>query len=223
MVGIKNRISPVGPRHFAGLAGIAIFVLTAWLLAPVTIDSDGLAGNSAMARGGGNGGGGNGNGGGNGGGHGKGHGKGGGGGQILLLGNPDTGGGNANGHSHAPVHSHDTLSVNDNGETASQLGSLNAAHASPKAFENANGNSVIGALKNYMDALVDYIAGGSPQPAADALADAANKDALIDQNLIDEVNSMLDGKTGDFSHESIGGDPVHDTEDDIADLINPSS
>ena len=214
MIGIENRKAPLRSRYIAGLAGVAIFALAAGLFTPVAIDSGGFAANSAMARGGGNGGNGN--------GHGKGHGKGGDGGRILL-GTAETGGGNANGHSHARTHSHDTLSANDKGETASQLGSLNAAHASPKAFENANGNSVIGALKSYMDALVDYIAGGSPQPAADALADAANKDALIDQNLIDEVNSMLDGKTGDFSHESTGGDPVHDTEDDIADLINPSS
>ncbi len=214
MIGIENRKAPLRPRYIAGLAGVAIFALAAGLLTPVAIDSGGFAANSAMARGGGNGGG---NGGGRGGGHGNGHGKGGG--QTLLLGSAGTGGGGATGHSHAPVHSHGNLSANDNGETAAQLGSLNAAHASPKAFENANGNSVIDALKNYMDALVDYIAGGSPQPAADALADAANKDALIDQNLIDEVNSMLDGKTGDFSHDS----PVHDTEDDIADLINPSS
>ncbi len=140
MVGIKNRKAPVRPRHFAGLAGIAIFVLT--VLAPVTFDGDGLTANSAMARGGGNGGGN-----GNGGGHGKGHGKGGDGGRILL-GTAENGGGNANGHSHARTHSHDTLLANDNGETASQLGSLTAAHASPKAFENANGNSVIGALRN---------------------------------------------------------------------------
>jgi hypothetical protein len=220
MIGIENRKAPLRPRSIAGLAGVAIFALAAGLLAPVAIDSDGFAANSAMARGGGNGGGGNGggNGGGRGGGHGNGHGKGGGG-QVLLLGTAGAGGGGATGHSHAPVHSHGNLSADDNGETASRLGSLNAAHASPKAFENANGNSVIGALKNYMDALVDYIAGGSPRPAADALADAANKDELIDKNLIDEVNSLLDGKTGDFSHDS----PLHNTEDDIADLINPSS
>lgn len=221
MIGIEKRKATLRPRYIAGLAGLAIFALAAGLLAPVAIDSDGFAANSAMARGAGNGGGGNGGGnaGGRGGGRGSGHGKGGGGGQMLILGTAGAGGGGATGHSHAPVHSHDNLPANDKGETAAQLGSLNAAHASPKAFENANGNSVIGALKNYMDALVDYIAGGSPRPAADALADAANKDQLIDENLIDEVNSLLDGKTGDFSHDS----PVHNTEDDIADLINPPS
>jgi len=53
--------------------------------------------------------------------------------------------------------------------------------------------------------------------AADFLADAANKDGLIDADIIDAVNEKLDGKSEDFTHSDV----VHNSEQDIADIINP--
>jgi hypothetical protein len=53
--------------------------------------------------------------------------------------------------------------------------------------------------------------------AAGDLAGAANKDGLIDAEMVDAVNSLLDGKSDDFTHSDV----VHDSEQGIADTINP--
>lgn len=54
--------------------------------------------------------------------------------------------------------------------------------------------------------------------AAGHLEDAANKDGLIDETVVDGVNSLLDGKSEDFSHNDI----VHQSEGQIVEIINPS-
>lgn len=211
-------------HHLAGLAGVGLFVMSVGLSLPVSIEGDSLASNPAMARGGENGGG-NGNGGG------RGNGRGGGrdGGKHLQAAAQDNGSsrkGNATGHRHASSHSHQiqiATANNEFGQLTSRLGSLNAAHAAPQAFENASGNSVIGALRDYMASLVDFVFGGDPQDAqdaADALERAANKDELIAATVIDRVNELLDGKRAGFSHEAESGDPIHESEDDIYLLIN---
>ena len=85
---------------------------------------------------------------------------------------------------------------------------------------------MIGALRDYMDSLVAFVFGGDAQDAldaADALQRAANKDALIDPGVIDAVNELLDGKSEDFSHDNVAGDPVHESEDDIFNLIDVAS
>jgi len=64
-----------------------------------------------------------------------------------------------------------------------------------------------------LTAEVDAAAGD----AAGDLEDAANKDGLIDATVVDGVNSLLDGKSEDFTHSDV----VHDSEQDIADIINP--
>lgn len=46
--------------------------------------------------------------------------------------------------------------ANANGKLTAAMGSLNAAHAAPKAFENANPRSRVGALAAYMDAMAAY-------------------------------------------------------------------
>lgn len=180
---------------------------------------------------------------------------------------------------------------NGNGNLASTMGSLNAAHASANGLAHANSNSRVGMLAAYMDAMVVYeteyglvdwdayndlmdqiadidgqIAGlqadiealddtsptyeadkaalegqiatlegdkgllqadadvltasldGAAGDAADNLEGAANKDGLIDPTVVDAVNSLLDGKSEDFTHSTV----VHDSEQDIADIINPS-
>ena len=53
--------------------------------------------------------------------------------------------------------------------------------------------------------------------AAGNLGGAANKDGLIDADVVDAVNSLLDGKSADFTHSGV----VHDSEQSIADVINP--
>ena len=209
-------------RHLAGLAGVAMFVMSVGLSLPVSIGGDSLANNPAMARGGGNGEG-------NGGGRGNGRGGGDGGKHLRAVAQDDGSSrrGNATGHGHASSHNHQIqiATANEFGQMISRLGSLNAAHAAPQAFENADGNSVIGALRDYMDALVDYIFGGDAadaQGAADALVRAANKDAQIDTTFIDAVNGLLDGKSDGFNHETAAGNPIHESEDDIDFLINLS-
>ena len=177
-------------RHLAGLAGVAMFVMSVGLSLPVSIGGDSLANNPAMARG-------QGNGEGNGGGRGNGRGDGG---KHLRAAAQDDGSsrsGNATGHGHASSHSHQIqiATANEFGQLTSRLGSLNAAHAAPQAFESVSGNSIIGALRDYMGALVDYISGGDAadaQGAADALVRAANKDAQIDTTFIDAVNGLLE-------------------------------
>lgn len=66
----------------------------------------------------------------------------------------------------------------------------------------------------------DTLTAGVDAAAGDAagdLEDAANKDGLIDATVVDAVNSLLDGKSEDFTHSDV----VHDSEQDIADIINP--
>lgn len=55
--------------------------------------------------------------------------------------------------------------------------------------------------------------------AADSLLGAANKDDLIDDTILEEVNTLLDGKYGDFNHIGV----VHDEgEDDVLNIISPA-
>jgi hypothetical protein len=171
--------------------------------------------------------------------------------------------GNATGHAEGgPAGTN-----NGNGNLASAMGSLNAAHASANGLAHANrAHSRVGKLAAYMDAmavyetayadvteadwiiyndLMDDIAALDPDsPTYDAdkaalqaeadlitaaidaaatdaagnLEDAANKDGLIDATVVDAVNSLLDGKSDDFTHSTV----VHDSEDDIVEIINPS-
>ena len=126
-----------GLRRATLLAGIALIALASGVSLPVSFDSGGFEGNPAMARG---------NAGGNGGGRGNALGRGGG----QELGSAANGGGRVAGHDHAPNNGQRIRSAvaDDAGKLTAQLGSLNAAHAAPQAFANANGNSVIGALRD---------------------------------------------------------------------------
>jgi hypothetical protein len=53
--------------------------------------------------------------------------------------------------------------------------------------------------------------------AAGNLRDAANKDGMIDADVVHSVNDLLDGKSEDFTHSQI----IEDSEQVIADTINP--
>ncbi|MBE9557172.1 MAG: hypothetical protein IMF08_09975 [Proteobacteria bacterium] len=72
------------------------------------------------------------------------------------------------------------------------------------------------ALQADADALT-AAADAAADDAAGDLEDAANKDGLIDATVVDAVNGLLDGKSEDFTHSDV----VHDSEQDIADIINP--
>lgn len=143
---------------------------------------------------------------------------------------------NGNGHGHGQGHNKagddGILLDSGNDGTGTKLpGSLNAANASPSAFEHANRRSRPGALDAYMDAMSDYAAAlesgdtaaqeAALDDAAAALADAANKDIAIDAGVVDAVNQALDGKQDGFEHTGEPGDPIHDAEQAIADRINP--
>jgi len=191
-------------RRVSVLAGAMVAAGAFVIVMPVTVDESGLHHSAAMA--------------------GKGNGKDNGNGR-------DSGraGGNAYGHSKAK-HGGDML--DGMGATKVKLpGSLNAAHASPAALSHANGNSRVGALGAYMDAMTDYVDAlergdlvGQQQAldaAAAALADAANKNVEIGTGVVDAVNTTLSGKSAGFSHTGEPGDPIHEAESEIANRINP--
>lgn len=72
-------------------------------------------------------------------------------------------------------------------------------------------------LQDQADALTAEV-DAAAAAAAGHLKDAANKDDMIDESVVDGVNSLLDGKSEDFSHDDI----IHESEPDIAEIINPS-
>jgi len=85
-------------------------------------------------------------GGGNGGGQGNGNGHG---------GEAEHDGGHGNGHGNGNGNGHGNGNGNGRGAVASELGSLNAAHASDRAMENAAPNSMVGQISEYRGAVVE--------------------------------------------------------------------
>jgi hypothetical protein len=81
--------------------------------------------------------------------------------------------------------------------------------------------AALGEDKEALQADADALTADLDVAAGDAaghLEDAANKDGLIDATVVDGVNDLLDGKSEDFTHGTV----VHDSEQDIADIINPT-
>jgi hypothetical protein len=161
------------------LPAVAVAALLAGSL-PVTIDLDqaSLVDNAAFA---GNGNGNNGNGGGNGGnsgnaGNGGNSGNSGNAGASADAGNS----GNANGHNKGDL---DGDGIDD--AHASDLGRLNAAHASDKALENANENSAVGNIAGYSNNVQE----GNLIDAATDFGEAANKS--VTEAVVHAVNELL--------------------------------
>jgi hypothetical protein len=80
--------------------------------------------------------------------------------------------------------------------------------------------ALLEADKALLQADADLLTAALDAAAGDAagnLEDAANKDGLIDADVVDAVNDLLDGKSTDFTHSGT----VHDSEQAIADIINP--
>jgi hypothetical protein len=148
-----------------------------------------------------------GNGGGKGGGGGRGGGRGGGnkGGQGDVAGG-GPGKGQAKGHAHGHAKSHGLGHANErnngasnppgapslgdepaskNGISAAALGSLNAAHASSTARENASPNSMVGQIAAFADAVESE----NINAAAEALAVKANKS--ITEPVVTEVARLV--------------------------------
>ena len=87
----------------------------------------------------------------------------------------------------------------DKGISASALGSLNAAHASSTARDNAAPNSRVGRIASYEDSITsykdsDFMDEEDLQAAAESLASAANKS--IDSDVVAAVNDLLDIEVG---------------------------
>jgi hypothetical protein len=167
-------------------AGVIGFALVAAPLAfdPVTSDI-GMA--KAWAKNGNGGGKGN----GNGGGHGNGNGQ---------------GNANANGHdktASAKSSADDDGSVDDSDDddiaTASELGSLNAAHASPTALANASPNSRVGKIAAYKEAALDAIANDPTVADAQADLDAATAAALADNMVTSDEQAEIDALEADLA------------------------
>jgi hypothetical protein len=131
------------------------------------------------------------NGNGNGGGHGNGNGDG-------------HGNGNANGHdktASAKSNASDDGSFDDDDDTASasELGALNAAHASPTALANASPNSRVGKIAAYKEAAVEAIANDPAVADAQADLDAAKAAALADSVVTSDEQAEIDALEADLA------------------------
>jgi hypothetical protein len=178
-----------------GLLLSAGLVALALVAAPLAIDhatSDfGMA--KAWAKNG------NGNGGGKGNANGNGHGN---------------GNANANGHdktASAKSSAGDDGSFDDDDDTASasELGALNAAHASPTALANASPNSRVGKIAAYKEAAIEAIANDPAVADAQADLDAAKAAALADNVVTAEEQGEIDSLEADLAaakHTAITSD-----------------
>ena len=149
-------------------------------------------------------------------------------GRALVFGKP-RGGGQAGGRGVGPatdgVSGVEPTDVPGNGArkktdsggiSASALGSLNAAHASPTARANASPRSRVGQIAAYEGA----IAADDLQAAAESLASAANKE--IDADVVAAVNGLLglevdpaiEAEVADKAEEIRAGDDGLDEESD---------
>jgi hypothetical protein len=80
---------------------------------------------------------------------------------------------------------------------ASELGKLNAAHASPVAFEHANPNSAVGEIATYEDQMNAALALTDPAAKAAAITAARQQLALAsNKQLTSSAISKIDGMLG---------------------------
>lgn len=83
---------------------------------------------------------------------------------------------------------------NAHGKLASSLGNLNAAHASPTALEHASGDSIVGLLAAYAEAVYngdpEYDEPSEQQVKLGEISNKTNGDP-VDQTVVDEVNNLL--------------------------------
>jgi hypothetical protein len=190
---------PEGSMHCTHIAKRASLLLSASFIAfalvaaplafnPVTSD---LGAAKAWAK--------NGNGGGKGNSGGNGHGN---------------GNGHANGHdktasAKSDASDDDSLDDGDDTASASELGSLNAAHASPTALANASPNSRVGKIVAYKEAAIEAIANDPAVTDAQADLDAAKAAALADNVVTSDEQAEIDALEADLAaakHTAIASD-----------------
>jgi hypothetical protein len=138
-------------------------------------------------------------------------------------GNGNGGGkGNGNGNGNANANGHDKTasaksgagddgSFDDDDDTASasELGALNAAHASPTALANASPNSRVGKIAAYKEAAIEAIANDPAVADAQADLDAAKAAALADNVVTAEEQGEIDSLEADLAaakHTAITSD-----------------
>ena len=142
-----------------------------------------------------------------------------------------SGNGNGNASSHADIGTE--VASNSHGATASSLGSLNAAHASPTALANASPNSTVGKLAIYRDST---LAARTAQDAYDALAAniaATNYDAdgivglsVLEQAAMDADQQLLaDAAAAIATNQAAADTALADAAnkpitDDVIDAVN---
>ncbi len=99
--------------------------------------------------------------------------------------------------------------------TAAEIALAGFAPVDPEDLSEAE-QAELEALREAVDLARDGV-NATLSEAAGYLGDTANKGSMIDANVVDAVNSLLDGKSGDFEHN----DDIHDSEEDLATTINP--
>ena len=78
----------------------------------------------------------------------------------------------------------------NHGTIASQLGALNAAHASPKAFAHASPNSRVGKIKSYYLANQEALTAQIEADATDALALQSGFEVSASANIVDAYKAL---------------------------------
>lgn len=83
----------------------------------------------------------------------------------------------------------------NHGSLASALGNLNAAHASPTALEHASGDSIVGLLAAYAEAVEGGLTEEEQQQELGAISNKSYEDPelgdVVDTEVVTEVNSLL--------------------------------
>lgn len=109
--------------------------------------------------------------------------------------------------------------ISDLNDQIAALDPTSATYESDKQdLENqiADLQSQISDLQTQADEMTAAVDAAATDAAGD-LSGAANKDNLIDGDVVHTVNSLLDGKTSGFTDSGA----IHDSEGDIANIINP--
>lgn len=133
-----------------------------------------------------------------------------GGGKGNAGGGQGRGNGNSNGNDGAASNGADDDGQSTESASTSDLGRLNAAHASETAMANAAPNSAVGEVAAYRDAVL----AGETEDAAVAVDAATNK--TVTESVLHALNELLGIDDATVDPET--GATVHDTEGEVAGL-----
>jgi hypothetical protein len=147
----------------------------------------------------------------------------------------DNGHGQAGEHGNGNANGHDHVAGENHGSTASELGALNAAHASDTALANASPNSRVGKIATYKEAELAAKAAAADAAALDqavvdvqAALDQATLDAEADGTVTSDEQANIDSLTkavDDAEAAATTADTTAQTAQDDADaaLVNASN